>query len=113
MAKTLVVVKLQVEGLHYWGNCDIVTVEYLKDLHRHTFFIRAEKEVSHDDRDVEIIMFKRTIESYLKNKYHDSLYNCLNFEGMSCESIAKEIYYNFDCKSVEVLEDNENGAIVC
>ena len=47
--------------MHQWENCPIEEVAYLKDLHRHTFFIECKKEVTHDDRDIEIICFKREI----------------------------------------------------
>lgn len=107
-----IVVKLQVEGLHYWKGCDIKEVDYLKDLHRHTFYIRIEKEVTHNDRDIEIIKFKREIITLLENEYWDSSYNCINFEGMSCEHIAQWLQKQFELDLVEVLEDNENGAII-
>ena len=31
---------------------------------------------------------------------------------MSCENIAENLYNKFLASSVEVLEDNENGAII-
>jgi len=108
-----IVVKIQLEGVHFWKDCDLPEVEYLKNLHRHTFFIRIEKAVSHNDRDIEIILFKRQVIDYLYAQYYDRKYDCLNFKGMSCESIAMVLHAKFQCHEVEVLEDNENGAIVC
>ena len=107
-----IVVKLQVEGLHYWKGCDIKEVDFLKDLHRHTFYIRVEKEVTHDDRDIEIIVFKRSIIDYLEGNHWDTSYNCINFKRKSCEHIAKMLQKQFKLDLVEVLEDNENGAII-
>lgn len=108
-----IVIKIIKEGVHYWQDCNIDEVSYLKNLHRHLFYIRLEKEVNHNDRDIEIIQYKHLIEKYLNDKYYDVNLNLLNFQGMSCESIATELQNNFDLNLVEVLEDNENGAIIC
>ncbi len=99
-------VNLQVEGLHHWQECDLKDVLYLKNLHRHIFYIKAIKEVSHNNRDIEIILFKNSIRKYLQETYQG------NFGNMSCEDIAEDVLRKFDCNIVEVLEDNENGAIV-
>ena len=32
---------------------------------------------------------------------------------MSCENIAQDLYKKFKASLVEVLEDNENGALIC
>ena len=112
MAKIKIVVKFTVEGLHKWKDCNIEEVMYLKNLHRHLFYIRLEKEVSHNDRDIEIIKFKKSIIDYLNYKWYDDKYKCLMFNNMSCENIAEHLYYKFLASSVEVLEDNENGAII-
>ena len=109
--KTLIKVKLQVEGLHMWSDCPIEEVDFLKNLHRHIFFITCEKEVTHNDRDIEIIMFKRRILDFL-DIYFSDYYECLNFENMSCEMIAELLLKEFELESCEVLEDNENGSIV-
>jgi len=109
--KTTIICKLQIEGIHNWQNCPLEEVKFLKDPHRHIFHISCEKEVFHDDRDVEFIMFKRQILKYLKNKYEDN--ECHKFGSMSCEMIAKELINEFNLVSCEVFEDNENGARVC
>ncbi len=106
----LVVIKLEVEGIHQWKAAP-AEVGYLRDLHRHIFHIEVEKEVDHNDRDVEIIMFKRTAKKWLYEVWEDPKYNLLNFEEMSCEMIAKEIGEMFTASKVKVLEDNENGAV--
>lgn len=110
--KTIVYSRFSVEGLHKWYNCDIEEVMYLKNLHRHNFGITAYVETSHNDRDVEFIEFKHQIEKYLKDKYFDAKFNCLNFGSMSCEMIASELLEKFNLCKCEVNEDNENGAIV-
>ena len=61
-----IVVKLQVEGFHFWGAAPI-EVEFVRKRHRHTFFIKCIKEVDHSDRNIEIILFKRKVLAYLKS----------------------------------------------
>ena len=106
--KTTVIARLQVEGIHQWADCPLPEVEFLRYPHRHIFHINCEKEVFHDNRDVEFIMMKREIIKYLNTKYADN--ECLKFKNMSCEMIAKELLDEFKLVSCEVFEDNENGA---
>lgn len=103
---TNIIINLQIEGIHNWENCDISEVSFLKYPHRHIFYITCKKEVYHDDRDIEIIMFKRDIENYLKTTYG----NICIFGSKSCEMIAKELLTTFSLNYCSVLEDNENGA---
>ena len=102
--KKYVKVKLQVEGFHNWPTCNIAEVSFLINTHRHMFHIDATKEVSHNDRQVEIIMLKRKMQKYLLEKYRS------NFGAMSCEDIAEDLMLEFDLTVCEVLEDGENGA---
>ena len=106
--KTLIVVNLDIEGVHRWAECPIEEVGFLRDYHRHLFKIRCEKEVAHDDRDIEIIMLKRAIADRLAAKFSTPCY----FGDMSCEMVAKWLVNEFSLSSCEVLEDGENGAIV-
>ena len=107
-----IVIKLQIEGVHSWPTCPIEEVEFLKYEHRHIFHIRIEKEVKHNDRDIEIIQFKRHIERLFTNRFYNYDRMCCYFGPWSCEDIAEWILKEFDLDSVEVLEDNENGAII-
>jgi len=104
--KTNIIVNLTHSATHYWERCDIEEVMYLKHPHRHVFHFKCKKEVSHDDRDIEIIMLKNSIKAFLNETYPKT------FGGMSCESIAKELIFAFDLNYCSVLEDNENGAEV-
>ena len=108
---TNIIVKLQHEALHNWpGVVEALPhspeIHFLKYPHRHLFHITLEKTVSHSDRDVEIILFKREVLAFLQNTFNG------DFEYRSCEMIAQLLLAQFDCVSVEVLEDNENGAKV-
>ena len=110
--KTNVIVTMAVEGLHNWPDARNIFPEvgFLSDIHRHVFHITMKKEVFHDDRDIEFIMFKRDVQDYLKMKYHRDDYRCHFFGSKSCEMIAKELLEQFDCIYVSVWEDDENGA---
>lgn len=112
--KKTIKVKLQVEGIHSWPEAKDVFPEvgFLSDPHRHIFHISLTKSVTHNDRDIEIIMFKRTIINYLQDVYQEGYTKCLNFGRKSCEDIAEELLLRFDLDWVEVLEDNENGAVI-
>tara|TARA_B100001057_G_scaffold409402_1_gene424062 strand:- start:266 stop:607 length:342 start_codon:yes stop_codon:yes gene_type:complete len=104
--KTNIIVKLTYAGIHCWKDCPLELVKYLRHPHRHTFYITCKKEVNHDDRDIEIILFKKNILDYI-----DTVYNG-DFGTMSCEMIAKDLVLEFGLNYCEVLEDNENGAEV-
>ena len=110
---TNIIVKFQFEAFHNWPGVinvlpDNPELHFLKDRHRHLFCVTVEKSVSHSDRDVEIIWFKRQILKYIEQTYG----NPGELGAKSCEMLAEEILNKFDCFSVEVLEDNENGAKV-
>lgn len=110
--KTQIIIKFVIAGLHQWEKCPINEVLYLRQLHRHEFYIKLGKQVFHDDREIEIIQLKGIIMKWLKDKYHSPIYNILNFQNMSCEAIAKILVEKFNLDWCEVLEDNENGAKV-
>ena len=110
--KTEVYCTLQVEGTHNWPNCPFDEVDYLRVPHRHVFHIKAYKEVTHSDRDVEFIMLKHEIQDYLNTIYYNRISRTCLFGAMSCEMIAVELIEEFELSRCEVNEDNENGAIV-
>lgn len=109
---TNVIVTTAIEGLHCWPDAKKIFPEvgFLSDLHRHIFHITLKKQVFHNDRDIEFIMFKRDVETYLREKYYRQDYRCYMFGAKSCEMIAKELLEKFQCVYVSVWEDNENGA---
>lgn len=103
---------LQIEGVHNWPECPYDEVSYLRNLHRHVFYIKAHKAVNHDDRDCEFIMLKHEIANFLHQQYFKDKYNLHVFGRMSCEEIARELIEEFELSRCEVSEDNENGAIL-
>ena len=110
--KDQVIVTLRVEGTHSWPDCPFDEVAYLRLDHRHIFHIKCWKAVSHDDRDVEIIMLKHDIEEFLFNEFGDSEQRLHIFGARSCEMIARKLNEKFDLVQCEVLEDGENGALI-
>ena len=108
---TTIIVKLEYEALHCWPQVaemlpNLPEIHFLQYPHRHIFHIKLEKVVTHADRDIEIILFKREVIKYLQDRFNGDLKN------WSCEMLATHLLDNFKCHSVEVLEDNENGARV-
>ena len=109
--KTNVVVNLQVEGTHRWQGCHLREVIFLINEHRHVFYITCKKTVAHNDRDIEIICLKRSIQKYLIETYSKNGVTC-DFDTKSCEMLANELTEKFNLTYCSVLEDNENGAEV-
>lgn len=124
---TAIIVKFQVEALHAWpGVKDHPELKdrvgFLQFPHRHIFHFKAVKKVSHADRDIEIIDLKRMMIHYLLSKYGKNPVGLDNdpnpykshcdFGAQSCEMLGAELVQKFMLHSCEVLEDNENGAVV-
>ena len=85
---------------------------YLKNSHRHIFFITAEFPVHNANREIEIISQQNAIKRYLLSKYGDEDGAC-HFGRRSCEDIAAEILNQFEnSTSCTVLEDGFGGARV-
>ena len=111
---TNIIVNLQIEGLHNWPDAKKVFPEvgFLSSMHRHNWFIKLKKEVTHSDRDIEFIIFKRNVLDYLKQKYYNVDSRTHEFGSKSCEMLAEELLTQFECNYVSVMEDNECGAEV-
>lgn len=112
LTSTKIISRLSVEGIHRWKKCPIEEVSYLREYHRHMFYINCYAYVNHSDRDIEFIELSHRVKKYLHSKYFNEDYQCLFFDDMSCEMIASELLYEFNLYEVEVNEDLEGGAIV-
>jgi len=117
---TFVTFKTQFEGVHCYPDAPS-EVCYLRNPHRHMFYVEVEMEVFHDDREVEFIMAKHRLEEFIETD------RVVNFGTQSCEMIAKEIQTHFKklypipnsqthnrdpysrLVNVRVSEDGENG----
>jgi hypothetical protein len=90
---------------------DEYDVSFLANEHRHIFHFRVWIGVTHNDRDIEFIQFKR----WLENLYKDST---LTLDHKSCEMMSDELYDMISQKYpsreiwIEVSEDGENGSFI-
>jgi hypothetical protein len=90
---------------------DEYDVSFLANEHRHIFHFRVWLGVTHNDRDVEFIQFKR----WLENLYKDST---LSLDHKSCEMMSDDLYaqisQRYPSREVwfEVSEDGENGSFI-
>ena len=90
---------------------DEYDVSFLGYPHRHIFHFKVWIGVTHDDRDIEFIQFKR----WLLNLYKDSI---LALDYKSCEMISEDLYQQISQKYsnreiwIEVSEDGENGSFI-
>jgi len=107
MIKTRIVVRFQFEAVHYWPNAPQGLDErYLALPHRHMFHVEATTPVAHEDRDIEIIAFKREMQAYCADVFGKQP------TTSSCETMARMLLEHFRLYRCQVLEDNENGAEV-
>lgn len=115
MKSILIYVKFQKEGIHKYPAAltdpNLESVKFLGYEHRHIFHFKVSISVEHNDRDIEFIMFKRWLESLYSDKTLE-----LNYK--SCEMIAEDLYEQINARypgrdmSIDVSEDNENGAFL-
>ena len=90
---------------------DEYDVSFLGYPHRHMFHFKVRIGVTHNDRDIEFIQFKRWLESL----YGDGI---IQLDYKSCEMISDDLYEQISTKypgrfvEIEVSEDGENGCII-
>jgi hypothetical protein len=90
---------------------DEYDVSFLANEHRHIFHFRVWLGVTHNDRDVEFIQFKR----WLENLYKDAT---LSLDYKSCEMMSDDLYTQISQRYpsrevwIEVSEDGENGSFI-
>jgi hypothetical protein len=106
---TSIIVKANFSGYHYWAEAP-EEVSFLRNEHRHIFYVELKIEVLGDNRELEFFIVKRQLVGFL-NAYKEKTFT------ESCEMIGGYLKNCFekiypDRKiSVSVLEDNENGSI--
>ena len=90
---------------------DEYDVSFLGHPHRHIFHFKVWISVTHNDRDIEFIQFKR----WLEKLYNEST---LTLDYKSCEMMSDELYDIISQKHpgrevwIEVSEDGENGSFI-
>ena len=113
-------VTFQKEGIHKYpaaltdsnlATGDEYDVSFLGYPHRHTFHFKVWISVTHDDRDIEFIQFKR----WLEKLYAEGT---LQLDYKSCEMMSQDLYDSISNKYpgrevwIEVSEDSENGSFI-
>ena len=119
-AKRWIWVTFQKEGIHKYpaaltdpalATGDEYDVSFLGYPHRHMFHFRVALKVTHNDRDIEFIQFKR----WLENLYKDDV---IQLDYKSCEMMSDDLFDQIVAKypgrdiKIEISEDGENGALV-
>jgi hypothetical protein len=90
---------------------DEYDVSFLGYPHRHIFHFKVWIGVTHDDRDIEFIQFKR----WLEKLYTEGT---LQLDYKSCEMMSGDLYDTISNKYpgrevwIEVSEDGENGSFI-
>ena len=90
---------------------DEYDVSFLGYPHRHIFHFKVWISVTHNDRDIEFIQFKR----WLEKLYNDAT---LSLDYKSCEMMSDDLYGMISTKYpgrevwIEVSEDGENGSFI-
>ena len=113
-------VTFQKEGMHKYpaaltdpalATGDEYDVSFLGYPHRHIFHFKVWIGVTHNDRDIEFIQFKR----WLLNLYKDAT---ISLDFKSCEMMSDDLYGMISQKYpdrevwIEVSEDGENGSFI-
>ena len=114
-ASRMIWVTFQKEGLHKYIQAshrdDLIDVQFLGYEHRHMFHFKVWIEVTHNDRDIEFIQFKR----WCEGQYNTGT---LQLNSKSCEMIADDLYEVIATRYpnrdvwIEVAEDGENGCLI-
>lgn len=114
-AKRWIWVNFQKEGIHCYpaaaNEPALADVSFLGYPHRHMFHFNVQIQVTHNDRDIEFILFKRWCESL----YADGT---LDLNSKSCEMIADDLFHEIALAYpnrdviIKVSEDLENGCTI-
>ena len=120
VAERKIWVTFQKEGIHKYpaaltdpalATGDEYDVSFLGYPHRHIFHFKVTVAVTHNDRDIEFIQFKR----WLENLYNSGT---LQLDYKSCEMMADDLYLQIAAAfpgrevTIEISEDGENGAVI-
>ena len=120
--KKQIIIRTSFKGTHNWPEASQFAgkeVGFLEDVHRHTFHLQVELEVSGSDREVEFFVFQGQVDKVIQELYpKEGLVRVLG--RRSCETMAEEIIerlrnqygYLHSTITVEAWEDNEVGGRV-
>lgn len=109
---TAIKIQTRFEHYHRWLKAP-KTEAFLRNLHRHLFYVVVIIDVSHNDRNIEFFRLSKEINVIIANLKR---WNQKKGYTASCEDMAEYILDHLELSyirpiQVEVLEDNENGGI--
>lgn len=104
MPKIHIIIRTDFEAIHCWPECPFPEVGFLKNPHRHKFFVEV-RIVTTQDRQLEFFMVKTNLDNYIKTKFKDR-----DLGRTSCETMAKRICFALNANYVSVFEDDQVGA---
>lgn len=107
--KRVVIIKTVFVGFHQWPDAPNVVL-FLKNEHRHKFYVTAEFEI-HSDRELEYFMLLEKLNSIINSLYGTTF----KLGSKSCEVLCDELAFEIqsfctDLVSISVFEDEENGS---
>ena len=105
--KSFIWITTSFEGFHKYPMAP-KGVEFLRNLHRHIFHVRVSISVTHNDREIEFILFKQYINQIIKDNNLQVNASC----EMMCDLLYESIHKKYPKREIriEVSEDEENGA---
>ena len=122
MIKKKIWITFRKEGIHCYpaaatdpnlATGDEYDVSFLGHPHRHIFHFRVWISVTHNDRDIEFIQFKRWLEGL-----YSGAQAVMSLDYKSCEMMSDELYDTIKQKYpdreiwIEISEDGENGSFI-
>jgi 6-pyruvoyl-tetrahydropterin synthase len=121
ISNSTIKVRTSFRGFHYWSSAP-EEVSFLRNKHRHIFYVEVTIPVNHDDRDLEFFLVQQQIDSVISLLFKDTIdvnLQTYDLQSQSCEMIASKIgkillnrYLQIDQITVSVSEDEENFGIV-
>lgn len=96
-----IIIRTQFVGFHRYLNAP-EEVKFLREFHRHIFYVEAVFDVEFANRELEFFIEKKKINNALK-RYRDKYFE------ESCEQVAEWLCSKIGASEVSVFEDDENG----
>ena len=107
---TTIIVRTQFNGCHRYVDAPDA-VEYLRNPHRHIFYVEVEMTVTHADRELEFILVKGKLNEYLRTYPFKMEASCEHMADAICMFLSDTYGAQREIKCC-VYEDNENGGCV-
>lgn len=98
--------RLSFIGFHAWPGAPAIA-DHLRPRHRHVFGVRARKEVTFANRQIEFQTLKNEIASFIERSWPGG-----ELGETSCEALATVLAHQFELDECEVSEDGENSGLI-